>query len=128
MDSSLSFRRAFMKKLFLGVLLITIFSTNILANQIKIFTGYTNNNKERYITWSSAAVAVAMLDFGRDDGAKQVSMYASTCLNDKFWYKAEMLTPKIKHSMYTYKFKFHWLMNSKILYIDVHGSTMNCRK
>ena len=113
-----------MKRLVLGLFLVGIFS-NIFANEI--FVGYNYKNKARYITWNKFDILSAEMTIGSENGAKRISKLAIRCLDDSHWYKAEMLDNSTKHGMRTYKFKFHWVMNSRVVYVDIDENRMTCR-
>jgi len=114
-----------MKKLVSLLMLIVLFSNNLYSDEI--FAGYSDKNKEKYITWNMFDVLKAEIDLGSEDGAIKISKLAMKCLNDDVWQKAELLEAKKKHGMRIYKFKFDWIMNSKILYVDIDGNHMTCR-
>jgi len=88
--------------------------------------GYTSNDKERYVFIDSLDYSMMNLE-GQGDAAKQIIRHAVTCLNDSHWYKAEMLDWKSKGDFHTYKFKFHWVLDSRIVYVDLNGNQLSCR-
>jgi len=94
--------------------------------QQNIFVGHGSDNKERYIQWSGFDLAIANASF--IDGGKKVSKFATQCLDDSGWYKAKMLEYKDTHGVDIYKLKFHWYMDSSILYVDIDDGVMSCRK
>jgi len=114
-----------MKKLVSALILVILFVSNSYADEI--FAGYSDDNKEKYITWNMFDVLKAEIDLGSKHGATKISKLAMRCLDDDVWQDAELLEVNKKHGMRIYKFKFHWIMNSKILYIDVDGNRMSCR-
>lgn len=96
------------------------------AETKKIFMGYTASDKERYLYIND--VEYAMMRAAYYDNGKQIFNQAVTCMNDSYWYKVEMLSFRHKDDFYAYKFKFYWLLDSKIVYVDLNGDTLSCRE
>ena len=116
-----------MKKI-TGFIFIAFLYSNIVvaAESHSVFIGYTASDKERYITWGDLDYTLAQL--AHTGQVKQISKHAATCMNDKNWTRAEMIKSKTrpKDSYYSYKFKFHWLLDSKILNVNIDGRSMSC--
>lgn len=113
-------------KIFYAVL-FCLFTSQAFASDVNVFVGYDNDGKERYVTWNDTDKLIANMKF--DKGAKRISKHAAKCMNDEFWNRAEMLEVSEKHDIRSHKFKFHWVLDSRILYVDVDTDemVMSCR-
>jgi len=112
-----------MGKLVFGLLIAL--STFLSAKTTSVFMGYTDYEKERYMFLEDVDYAI-MYGYHGDD-TDRVLKYAVTCMNNKHWHKAELLSRKGKEGFISYEFKFHWVLNSRIIHIDIDGNTMSCR-
>ncbi len=113
-----------MKRIVFAIVVFWSFSSIAVAEEV--FVGFGNNGK-RYITWMPIMYAVTASRFDYS-GPSRISKFVTSCLNDKYWRSAKMLITDSEQGFYTYKFKFKWPLNSRIIYVDIDNHKMSCRE
>ena len=116
-----------MKKMILIVFGLIFLSNLAIGKDIKVFMGYESyEQKERHMYINEFDYDIMGLRYG--EGRKEIFKHAVKCMNDSYWYKAKLISYKGKNNFYSYKFKFYWTLNSKVMYVDVNEDTLSCRE
>jgi hypothetical protein len=96
------------------------------ANQ-SIFVGHDNDSNKKYIVWDAFSYDLTKFAYSASI-PKEISKHVISCVKSMSWSKAELLSYNDEEGVKSYKFKFHWVLSSKLYSVDIDGNEMSCRR